>query len=402
MKTEKQAKKEIIKDILERGVEEIITKKEFEAALNVEKSLRIYYGVDPSGAQIHLGHAVNLWKLSLLQELGHKIIFLIGDFTGMIGDPTDREAVRQPLTREEVLKNAETYKTQVARFLNFSGKNAAEIRFNSEWNDKLNFKDIIELSSRFTVQQLLERDMFKKRLAAQKPISMHEFLYPVIQGYDAFMLDADAQMGGTDQLFNMLQGRQLIRALKNKVQSVITVKLLVGTDGRKMSKSFGNVVAINDSPKEMYGKIMAIQDELIVDYYTLGTKVPLKEIAKVQTKLNSGVNPRDIKAELAYEIVSLYYSPKEARVAADGFDALFVKKEIPDDIKVVAMPGAPILVTEILAINALTSSKSEAKRLIEQGGVKVDGAVIGDIMAEICPVSGQIIQVGKRKFIKIK
>lgn len=389
-------------EVLTRGVEEIFVKSELEKALKSSKKLRIYYGVDPSGSEIHLGHAVCLRKLQYLQNLGHKIIFLIGDFTGMIGDPTDRSAVRQPLTREQVLENAKTYKNQVKKFLEFSGKNPAEMRFNSEWNDSLSFKDLIELSGRFTVQQLLERDMFQQRLKNNKPIGLHEFLYPVVQGYDAVMLDADMQIGGTDQTFNMLQGRTLMKSIKNKVQIVMTIKLLEGSDGRKMSKSFGNTISVNDKPAEMYGKTMSIKDDLILEYFELGTEIPLVEIRKYQKDLESGKNPRDIKAKLAFELVKLYYDEIEAKKAAENFDKTFVKNEIPDELEEALIIDKNWYVTDLLHFTKLVSSKSEARRLIDQGGIKIDGAVIGDREATIRPQDNMVVQVGKRKFIKIK
>jgi tyrosyl-tRNA synthetase len=394
--------KENLEELLSRGVEEIIVKSEVEKALKSGKQIRIYYGVDPSGPVIHLGHAVILRKLSKLQEMGHKIIFLIGDFTGMIGDPTDREAVRVPLTREQVLENAKTYKKQIAKFLNLSGKNAAEIRFNSEWNDKLSFKEVIELASRFTVQQLLERDMFQKRMAAKKPISLQEFMYPIVQGYDAVMLEADMQVGGTDQLFNMLQGRQLMKSLKNKNQTVMTFTLLEGTDGRKMSKSFNNVIAIEDEPNDMYGKVMSVKDELILQYFELATDVPMAEVKKVSKELESGKNPRDLKAKLAYEIVKLYHGEKAAEKAAENFQKTVVNKEVPTDIPAVDLLKKPMILADILVNNELAPSKSEARRLIEQGGVKVDGTAITDRGAEVTPYTGMVIQAGKRKFIKVK
>lgn len=403
-------KSSIAEDLLTRGVEDLIVKKELEDALRSGKKLRIYYGVDPSGPVIHLGHAVHLRKLKKFQELGHKIIFLIGDFTGMIGDPTDRTAVRQPLTREEVLQNAKTYKEQVARFLDFEGKNPVEVRFNSEWNDKLSFKDVIELSSRFTVQQLLERDMFQKRMSDQKPISLHEFLYPVVQGYDAVMLEADMQLGGTDQLFNMLQGRNLMKSMHGKNQMVMTLRLLEGTDGRKMSKSFNNIVAINDVPSEMYGKLMSIKDELIIPYFELTTELAEKEIVKIRKELEKGLNPRDAKARLATEIVTLYHGARAAAMAEEDFKKRFVKKEIPDEIQEVEIKKCLAEIDGVKAAKLadalveieFVSSKSEARRLIDQGGVKVDSAVIGDREAIIEPYTGMVIQVGKRKFARIK
>lgn len=393
---------EKINEVLSRGVEEIYVKSELEKALKSEKKLRVYYGVDPSGAEIHLGHAVCLRKLQYLQELGHKIIFLIGDFTGMIGDPTDKSAVRQPLTRDEVLENAKNYKKQVSRFLKFSGKNAAEIRFNSEWNDSLSFKDLIELSANFTVQQLLERDMYQLRLSQKKPIGLHEFLYPVVQGYDAFILDADLQVGGTDQTFNMLQGRNLMRSLKNKTQMVMTIKLLEGSDGRKMSKSFNNVIAVEDIPSEMYGKAMSIKDELIIQYFELGTELSMTEIAKLQKELDLGKNPRSIKAKLAYELVKIYHNEKEAQRAETIFNQTFVKKEIPDEIEEIKVIDKNWVLAELMLFVRIVNSKSEARRLIDQGGVRVDRAVIGDREEIIRPTDGMVIQAGRRKFVRIK
>lgn len=389
-------------ELLTRGVSEIYVKSEFENALKLGKTLRIYLGVDPSGPVIHLGHAVIFRKLQKLQQLGHKIIFLIGDFTGMIGDPTDRNAIRQPLTREQVLDNAKTYQQQLEKFLDFKGSNAVEVRFNSEWSDGLTFRDLIGLSANFTVQQLLERDMFQKRLTEQKPIGLHEFLYPVVQGYDAVMLDADVQVGGTDQTFNMLQGRQLMKALKGKTQMVMTFALLEGTDGRKMSKSYNNVIGVDDAPNDMFGKVMSLKDELIIQYFTLTTDVPMAEVKKIEQKLAEGMNPRDAKVQLGKEIVTLYHGEKAAAEAYESFQQVFVKKEMPDEIEEVEVMDKNWPLAELLHQTGLAPSKTEGRRLIEQGGVRVDGAVIGDREATVHPQSGMVIQVGKRKFIKIK
>ena len=386
-----------IEEIL-RGASEVFTRAELEAVLASKKKLRIYYGVDPSGSQIHLGHAVILSKLQILQQLGHKIIFLIGDFTGMIGDPTDRNAVRQPLTRKQVLENAKTYKKQVAKFLDFTGKNAAEIRFNSEWNDKLTFKDIIELSGKFTVQQFLERDMFEKRMNESKPIGLHEFLYPLIQGNDAVELDADMQVGGTDQTFNMLQGRNLMRSMKNKTQMVITYQLLVGSDGRKMGKSFNNVINLEDKPNDMFGKTMAVNDSLIKQYFVLATKIPLKEVDVI---INTHQNPRDQKLILAEEITTLYYGKVAAEKAKDAFISQFSKGELPEDIELKFLSEDIVKVSDAVVATGLASSKSDARRLIEQGGIKLDGKVVTDDRIVISNKE-QLLQVGKRKFAKIK
>lgn len=390
-----------IKELLTRGVEEIITKNELDKALKSKKKLRIYIGVDPSGPVIHLGHAVALRKLQKFQKLGHKIIFLIGDFTGMIGDPTDRLSERQPLTRSEVLENAKTYKEQVSKILDFTGKNSAEIKFNSEWNDKLKFEDILKLSANFTVQRMQERDMFEKRLKEGRPIGLHEFLYPLIQGYDAVSLDADMQVGGTDQTFNMLAGRQLIKALKNKTQIVFIIPLLEGTDGRKMSKSYNNIIGITEPPGDMFGKIMSLKDELMIQYFTLATDVSLAEIRKIKKKLEDGKNPRDVKLKLASEIVKMYHSEKEAKFAQKEFEKVFSKREIPEDMPCFKIVKKPVKLAELLTGFKMVSSKTDARRLIEQGAVDVDGTAIFDREEELTPHKGMIIKVGKRKWAKI-
>jgi tyrosyl-tRNA synthetase len=389
-------------ELLTRGVSEVFVKTELEKALKVGKPLRIYLGVDPSGPVIHLGHAVIFRKMQKLQQMGHKIIFLIGDFTGMIGDPTDRNAIRVPLTREQVLANAATYQTQVEKFLDFKGKNPVEVRFNSEWSDGLTFRDLIGLSANFTVQQLLERDMFQKRLLEKKPIGLHEFLYPVVQGYDAVMLNADVQLGGTDQTFNMLQGRQLMKSLKGKTQMVMTFTLLEGTDGRKMSKSFNNVIAVDDAPNDMFGKVMSLKDDLILQYFNLTTDMSLTEVSKIEKQLSAGMNPREAKVLLGKEIVKLYHGDKAADEAYKNFEQVFVKNELPEDITVIEVLDKNWPLAELLHHTELVSSKTEGRRMIEQGGVRVDTAVIGDREATIRPKSGMVIQVGKRKFIKIK
>lgn len=386
-------------DLLIRGIEEIYTRKELENWLKEGKKLRIYLGADPSGPVIHLGHAVILRKLRDFQHLGHKIIFLIGDFTGMIGDPTDRGAARQPLTREQVLENAKTYKKQVSKFLDFEGPNPAEIRYNSEWNDKLNFKEVIELASNFTVQQMLERDMFEKRMAEEKPIHLHEFLYPLIQGYDAVMLDADIQFGGTDQTFNMLAGRQLNRQLKDKTNVVVTFPLLEGTDGRKMSKSFNNYIGVLDEPFDMYGKIMSMRDGLIIKYFILATDVSDETVKKYAKELESGVNPREIKAQLAFEVVKELHNEKAAQEAAAEFDRVFKEKQKPTEVPEFKFAGVRKLV-DILVESGNASSKSEARRLMEQGGVKVNDEVIKDLNTDV-KAEGQVVQVGKRRFVKL-
>ena len=389
------------KDFLTRGIEEILTESELKKALKSKKKLRIYVGADPSGPIIHIGHAIILRKLKIFQEMGHKIIFLIGDFTGMIGDPTDRFSARQPLIRERVLENAKTYKKQVAKFLNFKGNNPAEIQFNSSWNDKLNFKDIIELASKFTVQQLLERDMYQKRLSEGKPISIHEFLYPIIQGYDAAILDADMQVGGTDQKFNMLISRQMVKDLKNKTQVVITFSLLEGTDGRKMSKSFNNMIGVDDKAQDMFGKIMSLKDEFIIRYFVLATDVSMARVKKIEADIKKGENPKNAKTKLAYEIVKMYHGEERAKKAEKAFKAQFSKREIPEEMPTFKMLPKPTKLVDMLFDLKLVSSKTDARRLIKQGAVDIDGATIFDIDEALTPYKGMIIKVGKRKWAKI-
>lgn len=390
-----------INELLSRGTEETITKDELAKSLRTKKKLRIYYGVDPSGPVIHLGHALELKILQAFQNLGHKIIFLIGDFTGMIGDPTDRRAARQPLTRKQVLENAKTYKEQVSKFLNFKGKNPAEIVFNSKWNDKFSFKDIIELASHFTVQQFLERDMFQKRIKEEKPISLHEFLYPLVQGNDAAELDADVQIGGTDQKFNMLVSRQFVKELRNKTQIVITLPLLEGTDGRKMSKSFNNVIGVTDDPDDMFGKVMSLKDDLITRYFKLATDVKDSEISKMEKELKKGLNPRDAKLKLAFEIVKIYHGKEKAKKAGQEFEKIFSKRELPTDIPTFKVEAEPAKLVDLICDFKLVSSKSEARRLIKQKAVDVDGTTIFDINEELTPHKDMIIKVGKRKWAKI-
>lgn len=388
-------------ELLTRGVSEVIGSAALKKRLRSGDQLTIYLGVDPSGPVIHLGHAVILWKLRALQDLGHRIIFLVGDFTGRIGDPTDRTAVRQPLTPEQVLSNAESYKKQIEKIIQFSGPNPATLRFNSEWHDRLTFRDVVGLAQQFTVQQFLEREMFEKRLHEGRAISLSEFLYPLMQGYDAVMLDADVQVGGTDQLFNMLAGRTLLKTMKQKEMMVITFELLPGTDGRKMSKSFKNDIGVLDDPEEMYGKIMSLHDKLILTYFTLCTPLSRQQIRSIAQSLKEGVNPRDVKARLAREIVTQYHDVQAARTAEEAFERLFRKHEIPQDIPEVAVKKIRTPLRELLVVSGLLSSRGEARRMIEQGAVRVDGVVRRDIQEEVDVHAGMVIQVGKRKFIRL-
>ena len=393
-----------IEEVLTRGVEKIFPSKEaLKKVLLSGKKLKIYTGIDPSSPNIHLGNALPLRKMRQFQDLGHKVILLIGDFTGRIGDPSDKSAMRPKLSHQQVLKNAKTYKKQAAKILDFKSKtNPCQIKFNSQWLDKLTNKEVIELAGCFTVQRLIERDLFQKRLKEKKPIGLHEFLYPLYQGYDSVAMDVDLEIGGTDQTFNMLVGRDLMKTYKNKEKFVLTTPLLEGTDGRKMSKSWGNVINITDSADDMFGKIMSLSDDLIIKYFTLCTNVSLKEINKIEENLKSKkINPKEAKAKLAKEIVSIYYGKDEAKKAAEEFERIFKEKKLPTKIPEVKIKEKALNILDLLVKTKLAPSKSEAKRLVFQRGVKIDGKVENDWRKIIEIKKGQVIQAGKRKFVKL-
>jgi len=392
-------KEEIAKDLMTRGVTSIIEKKHLEDALKSGKKLRVKFGIDPTGPKVHIGHAVTLWKLRQFQDLGHKIVLIIGDFTAQIGDPSDKEAERQPLTREDIEKNKQDYLRQIGVIFDLK---KTEIHHNSDWHAKATKQDMIEEAMNFTVNQMSQRDNFENRLKADKPVGLHEYLYPLLQGMDSVAIKSDIELGGNDQYFNLLAGRTLQKRYKQSPQDIMTFDLLEGTDGRKMSKTYQNAIYITDEPNEMFGKVMSIKDELISRYFLLATDVPLADIKKVEKELAAGKNPRDLKVQLAKEIVRRYHGEKGAKAAAEDFEKKFVKKELPDEIPTVKLKKATMFLADILVDTKLTESKSEARRLLEQGGVRVDGAVIGERGAVIEPRTGMVIQVGKRKFIKVK
>jgi tyrosyl-tRNA synthetase len=387
-----------IKELLTRGVENIFpTKKFLEDALKSGKKLTIYLGIDPTGPSLHLGHAISLMKLRQFQDLGHKVIMLIGSFTAMIGDPTDKLAMRKPLTREQVLENCKNYKKQAAAILDFKGDNPVEIKFNGDWHDKLTFRDVIEIAGKLTVQQLLERDMFEKRMEEGKPIGLHEFLYPLMQGYDSVAMDVDGEIGGNDQTFNMLVGRDLMKAIKGKEKFVLANKLLVDTTGKKMGKSEGNMITLDDSADEKFGKVMSWADGMIVAGFELCTFEPMSVVDEVKKRLDKGENPRDLKLELAEAIVEIYHGGEEAVAGRENFIKTFSKKETPDEIPEIAANGQTV--TDALIIAKFVKSKSEARRNIEQAGVKLNGAVVEN--AEAIVKRGDVIQKGKRFFVRI-
>lgn len=396
----KQISEKQLSELLTRGVKDIVGREDLEKKLKSGEKMKIYIGADPNRPDIHIGHAVVIRKLRKFQDLGHKIIFLIGDFTAQIGDPTGKDEARQQLSLQDVKKNAKTYKEQISKILDFKGKNKAEIKYNSAWNKKLKFQDLIELASNFTVQQFLERDMYQKRISEGKPISLHEFFYPLMQAYDSVFMDVDMEVGGNDQLFNMLCGRTLMQKLKNKNKIVMTFEMLEGTDGRKMSKSYDNYVGVSDAPNDMFGKIMSITDDLIIKYFTLCTDVSIEEIKELENKMSAGENPRNLKFRLAYEIVKIYHGESTAKIAQDEFDKIFKNKEKPTDIETVSI-GSDTNIVEFITKFNLVSSNSEARRMIEQGAVKVNDEKISSIDFVITKGKEYIIQVGKRRFIKV-
>lgn len=393
-----------IEQVLERGIVEIVGREELERRLRAGIPIRIYLGIDPTSPVIHLGHAVALRKLRQLQDLGNKIIFLIGDFTGRIGDPTDKTAARVQLSQAEVEQNAATYIAQASRILDvWSKTNPVEVRYNSAWWDNMTARDMIELAASFTAQQMLQRDMFQRRLEENKPIGLHEFLYPLLQGYDSVALEVDAEIGGTDQTFNMLVGRTLVRILQNREKFVLTVPLLEGTDGRKMSKSFQNVIGITDPPFDMYGKIMSLRDDLILRYFELLTDVPESELRAMADQLAHGtVNPMDLKKRLAFTIVSQFHSPEEAQAAQERFTREIQRHELPAEIPEVALPrGGAWPIVDLLVAVHLASSKSEARRLIEQGSVSIDSQRMTDPRATVEVRPGMVIRGRRRQFVRI-
>lgn len=386
-------------ELIKRGIEEVISEKELEARIKSGKKLRIKFGVDPSSPDIHLGHAVVLRKLKQFQGEGHKIIFLIGDYTAMIGDPSGKNKTRPVLSESQISANAKTYFNQVGKIIDIK---KAEIRRNSEWFKKTSLKEFINLGSKFSVSSIIERNDFEKRLSEGREISMHELYYPMMQAYDSVMLEADIEFGGTDQRFNMLAGRELQKKTGQSPQIVITTKILVGTDGKeKMSKSLGNYIGVAEGPKEQFGKIMSIPDGLIEQYFELCTGVDSQEITKMISEMKAGKNPRDYKLKLAREIATIYHGESEAAYAEEQFINQFQKKEIPDEIPAVKLLGDYQLMLLLIEIGA-AESNAGARRLIEQGGVKIDGAKITEANTQISTHKGMIIQVGKRKFWRIK
>ncbi len=392
-------------DIIKRGAAEIIPEEEL--AQKIDKSikknvpLKVKLGCDPSRPDLHLGHSVVLRKLRQFQGLGHTAILIVGDFTGMIGDPSGRNKARPSMTLEETRRNGESYFQQASKILSSTN---LKIMYNSEWLGKMTFEEVIKLASKYTVARMLERDDFEKRYHAEEPISVHEFLYPLAQAMDSVAIQADIELGGTDQKFNLLVGRDIQREYNLEPQIIITMPLLVGTDGvEKMSKSMGNYIAITDAPDEMYGKTLSIPDTLIYDYFVLTTNIPEAEIKSIKNQIESkSVNPRDLKRKLAREIVALYYNKDMAIQAEENFDKIFVRKENPDEVDEITLEHDASTLLQLLVSIGAAKSNGDARRLVVQGGVTIDGAKITDPNAPINPAMPFILKVGKRKFYRIK
>ena len=395
--------------IIKRGVTEIVPEQELLAKLkqscSEEKPLKVKLGLDPTAPDIHLGHTVVLRKLKQFQDLGHHIIIIIGDFTARIGDPTGKSETRKQLTEEQILTNAKTYQTQIFRILD---PEKTEVRFNSEWLAPLNFADIIRLASKYTVARMMEREDFAKRFREGRPISVHEFFYPLMQGYDSVALEADIEFGGTDQKFNLLMGRHLQEEFGQKPQAAIMVPILEGLDGvQKMSKSLGNYIGISEDPGTIYGKAMSIPDELMIRYFELVTDISNEELAKIDAGLKSGaLHPRDMKMYLARTLVRLYHGPDAAQAAEEEFKRIFQRGDMPTDIpevnvKTSELADGKIWVAKLFTLAGLTVSNGEAKRAIQQGAARIDAEKVDSAEDDILVYEGMVLQIGKRKFAKI-
>ncbi len=392
-------------DVIKRGVVELLPEdelvKKLERSLKENKPLVIKQGFDPTAPDIHLGHTVGIRKLKHFQDLGHQVVVIIGDYTAMVGDPSEKNSTRPRLSHEQVMEHAKTYQEQFFKILD---PEKTIVRFNGEWFSKMNFAEIMELASKFTVARMLERDDFAKRYANQQPISIHEFFYPLMQGYDSVMIKADVEIGATEQKFNLVIGRDIQREYGQEPQVILTLPVLEGLDGKqRMSKSIGNYIGIDEDPVQMYGKTMSIPDELIYRYFELVTDVTQEELQTIKHQLqDSAVNPRDLKMQLAFTLVRMYHGAQEAERAAQEFKKVFVKKDIPDEMPEVGLDRAEMRIDELLVATKTAQSKSEARRLITGGGVSVDGKKITDPFAVVALKDGQILKVGKRKFVKIR
>jgi tyrosyl-tRNA synthetase len=389
-----------IQELLTRRVQQVLpTKESLAAKLQSGQKIRLYQGFDPSSPNLHIGHLVGILQLKMFQELGHEVIFLIGDFTGMIGDPSDKNSTRPKLTREQVMENAATYQDQVGRILNFSGDNPVQLMFNSTWNDQLTFAKVLELSSHLTVQQLLERDMFQDRLKNSRPIHLHEFMYPLIQGYDSVAMEVDLEVGGNDQLFNMMVGRHLVKTITQKDKFVITTKLLTDETGTKIGKTTGNAINLFDAPEDLYGAIMSQPDSAVIPAFELATLVPLADVSALKEEMVT--QPMVVKKRLAFEIVSLCQGEDRAQAAQHHFESLFQKQGAPAAIPESTLSQPNLTLMEALEQLLLGDSNSDRKRLIRDGAVSVNDTKMTDPHQPLELKPGDIIKYGKHTFKKI-
>jgi tyrosyl-tRNA synthetase len=392
--------KEKVEKLLTRNVKDVVFFEDLKFKLLSGKKLRVKFGIDPTGKKTHIGRAVVLWKLREFQELGHKIVLIIGDFTAQIGDPSDKLAKRPFLTEKQIKENMANYLPQIGKILDLK---KCEVHYNSKWLKKLNFKQVCELADVFTVQQMLERRNFSERFKNHQDISLREFLYPIMQGYDSVAISADVELGGEDQLFNLHAGRKIQEFFGKQPQNILTTKMLSGLDGRKMSTSWGNVINITDSPDEQFGKIMSMHDEMIPEYLELTTDLDDAEIHNLISELkNNKINPKEVKKIIGFNIVKRYWGEDEAKKAKEKFEILFEKKEIAKDLPVLKLKNKKINTIDLILLTGVLKSKSEAKRLIEQGGFKINNEQIKDIKKELVLEGGEIIKIGKHKFFKIK
>lgn len=388
-----------ISTLLDRGTVEVVVREDLEKKLKSGKKLRIKFGIDPTGSDLHIGHSVVFKKMREFQDTGHQVILLIGDYTAKIGDPTGRTETRKVLTDEKIQENMKSYTDQAGLILDMDN---IEVRYNSEWLGKLQMGELLELASLKTVAQLLHRSDFKKRMKENIDISLSEFLYPIMQGYDSVALESDVELGGTEQTFNMLVGRDLQKHYGQPQQDVMTVPILEGLDGiEKMSKSYNNYIGLTENPAEMYGKTMSIPDEMIIKYFELTTNVSLDEINKIKESLEQGENPKNLKMRLAREIVTLYHNENSATQAEKEFEQIFKNKGVPQDIELKKLKGDKWNIIDLIAETELSPSKSETRRIIQGGGIKVDGEKIESHENEIDIGKERLVQVGKRKFIKV-
>lgn len=391
-----------IDELLTRGVDKIYPSKEaLEKVLRSGKKLRLYQGFDPTGTQLHIGHLVGLMKLRQFQQAGHHVIFLIGDFTGMIGDPSGKYSTRKILTREQVLQNAKTYKDQVSKILKFSGNNPVEIKYNSEWLGKMSAIEFLRMANYLTYQQVVERDMFVERKKKGQDVFVNEFMYPVLQGYDSVAMKVDLEIGGSDQTFNMLMGRKLMRNILRKEKYVLTTPLLIDSAGKKIGKTEGNVIALTTSPNDFYGMIMSLPDDVVDKSFEYITDVPIEEVERIRKDLKSGKNPMTYKKLLAFTLTKMLNSEADAQKAQEYFERTFQKRELTGEIPEVKINKRHTTIIDLLVHIKFANSKSEAKRLINEGAVEMDGRTITDLLKSIEIRNGMVVKVGKHRFVKL-